>query len=210
MNLFVLTVVAIGLLKSYPTVWYPDEGEFINPETRQEREIRLSMIAEVDAEVAYDNDTPWGPVDDFSLVYAIQSGESAFEYRVHAGEGSHIGSADRGRSRCLGQIQHTREWWTEEEWLALAGTDRASTKRCTQAILRVFSYHAKRCHLRGNIQKKGRWDIPLTWLEARSLFMSYGTGHCNKVSKSKTIALKTTTFTKTRNHIEYEARKLQK
>lgn len=178
-----LSALAVAIIHTFTPVWYPEKGEYINPETEEQRSERLTMIAEVNAATAYGekgkNATPWRPKDDLALLTAIQRGESAFEYRVHAGEKSHIGTADAGRARCLGQIHHVKAWWSKDEWRTLAGTSREATRRCAEAILRILQYHSNRCRLRGKLPAKKRWQKPLRLREFRSLIRWYGSGQCD-------------------------------
>jgi len=205
LSLQTLTAAAIALMQTFSPVWYPTTGEFTNPETDEQRDDRWEMIAEVNAEVAYGdkgkNITPWSPQDDLALIKAVQRGESAFEYRVHAGVPSHIGTADAGKAKCLGQIHYVKAWWTEAEWEALAGTDRAATKRCAEAILRVFAYHAKRCKFRHEIDKKKRWATRIQYREARRLIRWYGNGNCG-YRMTKTMSQKALNFLRFQRKID--------
>jgi hypothetical protein len=101
----------------------------------------------------------------------------------------------------MGQIHHVRSWWTEEEWRALAGTDRAATKRCAEAILRILRYHADRCKLRHEIDKKKRWSTRLGMREARRLIRWYGSGHCGYRTK-KTTSQKALLFIRLQRKID--------
>jgi hypothetical protein len=197
LSLETLAAVAVVLIQTVTPVWYPTEGKFINPETKEARTERLTMIAEVNAEAAYGqkgkNETPWGARDDLALLKAIMGGESAYEYRVHAGQKSHIGTADAGNALCMGQIHFVRAWWTEAEWRALAGLDRVATKRCSEAILRVLAYHAKRCRLRSDVSVKKRWATPLNFTEGRRLIRWYGNGNCGN-RMTKTMSAKALAF----------------
>lgn len=200
-----LMAAAVALMQTFTPIWYPEDGKFANPETESEREARMAMIGEVNAEAAYGtkgkNVTPWGPKDDLALLKAIQRGESGFEYRVHAGEESHIGTADSGKARCMGQIHWVRAWWTKEQWQALAGTDRAATRRCADAILRILNYHAGRCKLRRDIPSKKRWQRRLTMYEAKLLVRWYGNGHCG-FRQTKTMGQKAVAFIRLQHKID--------
>ena len=207
LSLETLTAAAIVVMQSFTPVWYPADGKFANPETEAERDERLEMIGEVNAEVAYGdkgkNITPWGPKDDLALLKAIQRGESAFEYRVHAGQESHIGHADYGKAMCMGQIHWVRSWWTKEQWRALAGTDRKSTKLCAEAMLRILRYHADRCKFRHHIDKKKRWSTRLKMREAKRLIRWYGNGNCG-YRTTKTMGKKAVLFVRLQYKIDKE------
>jgi len=193
-----VTAIAIAVILSFSPTIYPKSGEFANPETQDERTTRVSMIAEVDAEVAYaDKLTPWRAKDDLALLLAVQRGESAFEYRVHQGVKTHIGTQDNMKSRCLGQIQ--RNGKTVKEWTALAGLDRAATTRCAKAMLSVFAYHARRCRLR----KPHQWGHPLKLAEVGLLVKWYGFGHCwNHRALTKNMRFKKLNFMRIRRALD--------
>jgi hypothetical protein len=157
----------------------------VPPETPAQRTERREMIGAVVADVAVNNSTRFKPKQLAAMVYTIWSHEAKFEYHVHAGERTHIGTQDMGKARCLGQIQTWKgnTLLTPQQWRDLAGLDRAATRRCADATARYLWEHAKRCLRRGK-PNAGRWGDPLSNVEVALLFAAYGAGHCAPVGKS--------------------------
>lgn len=163
----------IDHVMTWTPTWYP-EGK--GPETATDRQGRWTMITEVAWFQSDAHEAPWWTADKAALVLATWKFESALDYHVHGGEPSPIGDSDNGSSRCLGQIQHVKAWWTEEKWKALAGRSRAATQRCAEATLRVFWYHAERCKLRRDLRPAARWRGMLSREEVAILMAAYADG----------------------------------
>lgn len=189
----------IWIFSAFTPVWYPEGA---GPETPEERARRWEMIVQVvTEEAAADTQTPFKSADDAALVVSILRGESALDYHVHGGTPSPIGNADNGLSLCMGQIQHAKAWWTEEQWRAMAGLTEEATRLCVQGVLRVLGYHAQRCQMRAALPKQGRWDRPLFQGEALRVIAAYGKGHC-VVQYSKTAQSKARDFTQIQRHLK--------
>lgn len=158
------------VLKYTPT-WYPPGG---GPETTEERESRWGGIVSVAWHESQEAHNPLWPNDQAALVLATWKFESAFDYHVHGGEVSPLGTQDNGKARCLGQLHQNAR--TEKEWRELAGRTREATERCARATLGAFWYHAERCKLRRDIPKAKRWRGMLSLDEVAILMGAYGTG----------------------------------
>lgn len=162
----------LAIVLAWTPTWYPPGG---GPETREQRTQRWAMASDTMVQSGGSGITKFWPQDNVALIATIFRYESALDYHVHGGEPSPIGSQDKGKARCLGQIQQSR-LLTKKEWVGLAGRDRAATRRCADMVLRVMWYHAKRCKMRQEIPGSIRWRAMLTDVEARVLFTAYGTG----------------------------------
>ncbi len=176
-----------------PRAKYARSGEFTKPETLEEETSRRVLIAFATVAAAIYTGN-FDPIDATALVLSTMYGESGFfEYRVHAGEKSHLGPQDGGKARCLAQI---RTWpgntiLTPQEHVALAGTGFEPTKRCAATALAYYWAHAKRCKVRE--RRPGETDLmawdrrQMTELEARELMTHYATGNCKSFEELPTF-----------------------
>lgn len=176
-----------ALLVALPTTWATPQ-----PETPKQREARIETIVEADIAAVTASVVP--ETQHVAILFAtiaIQRNETGFDYAVHAGLPSAIGSSGGGKAKCLGQL----ETWpgnrllTPEQWNSLEGTDLAATTRCAAASVAYLWYHAERC-LRRDEPKETRWTAPLTDDEVLRLFAAYGKGHCAAPQPSNERRLK--------------------
>lgn len=174
----------LTIVLAFQATWYA-EGEA--PETDQERIDRVTMVGRAIFKMASDSDrVPFSKLDKAALLLTIIKHESSLDYHVHAGLKSKLGSQDKGKARCLGQIHRSEYWWPDkQDWLDIAGTSRAATERCLDSILRVLGYHVKRCGLRRYVSPSKRWDKPLRWDEVGVLLNAYGDGKSCSVRNSR-------------------------
>jgi len=150
-----LVAKAAAIVLALPKAWFPD-GE--RPETPIEREQRIvGFVTEVIAAAEDIAPKAGYEVDEIaalSLTFAYS--ESAFAWEVHAGQpwpGRPPPLGDRGRARCLFQLQRSAalvprdEWrpFEPDEWRRLSGLDHAATRFCAQAGVRAVGWHALRC-----------------------------------------------------------------
>jgi hypothetical protein len=138
-------------------------------ESKEDAEGRVRMVASVVDDAP---GTKFAREDMVALVATTFRFESALDYFVHGGEESPLGPQDGGRARCLGQIHHHEQWWTEEHWRSLAGRDVEATERCVEAAARIFEYHWDRCRRAGAVSGQRR----LTDRDAHALLTAYGDG----------------------------------
>ena len=192
-NITPLKLAAAVYIVKMPRAKYAKSGEFTKPETLEEETTRRVLIAfaTVAASIYSGN---FDPIDATALVLSTMYGESGFfEYRVHAGEKSHLGPQDGGKARCLAQL---RTWpgntiLTPQEHVALAGTGFEPTKRCASTALAYYWHHAKQCKVRprlGGETDLMAWDRrQMTDTEARDLMTHYATGNCKSFSELPTF-----------------------
>lgn len=168
----------LAIVLNFAHVAYPVEGEFVKPETPAQEYDRRIVIATAVARAAADSKL-FHPEDAAALVSTIFRGESALEYRVHAGQVSHIGTQDGGRAKCLGQVQ---TWpgntlLTKEEHEALVGTDLQATERCANAVLRYMEHLAWVCKVR---KTKKLWaQSRMKSTEGIQIMSHYASGRCS-------------------------------
>lgn len=115
------------------------------------RQSRLTVIAEAVSRESSSRD------EAVAVLTTWHHESGGFRLAVH--DGSKRG--DKGRAICLGQL-HRLEL-TRSEWLSLAGTDAASTRRCARVTLRRLRRAKRYCAARGRD----------TWAAA---FAQYGSG----------------------------------
>lgn len=149
------TARLLAAVLALPAPWAsPDTGR---PE-------RLAMVVDVAVEVTADGTgwAGWSHRQRAALLVAKLAAESGnFRLSVHDG----TKRSDHGESICLGQIRYGH-WlpMTRPEWLALAGTDRDSTRRCLAEAWRQLGLHRRLC---GGVP-----SIP----SVQRVYSSYGTG----------------------------------
>ena len=149
-----LKAKAVIAILALPRAWFPEDNK---PETDAEHDARITYVVEDIVEEA-DEHAKWigyqaDEVTALGLAFAYN--ESAFAWEVHAGEPwperpSPFGPAGE---RCFFQLHRTAymvpldKWrpFELEEFEALTGLDRAATRRCALAGVRVIAWHAHRC-----------------------------------------------------------------
>lgn len=202
--LFAILHKARVVVLSMSQVWYPQTGDHANPETPAETYDRRTLIADTAMESAMRGNTKgldvegvedepqiskFHPVDALALILTIEKAESSFDYYVHAGEESHLGTQDTGRAKCLGQIQTWKgnTLLTDEEHASLSGTDYDSTLACANAIHEYLWYHAERCRVRARGKANSSWsnNQRMTIYEARRIFSYYAKGTCSPRFRSE-------------------------
>ena len=149
-----LSAAILAAALSLPSPWR-------SPEPEDAYRARLETIATavaIEAQAA----TSVHALELAVAVLTIWAHESRFALDVHSGERT----GDLGRARCLGQV-HPSGIVPRREWLALTGTDLASTRRCARATVRVFAAQARRCV---------GTSIPLSAGAVARAFAGYGTG----------------------------------
>lgn len=78
-----------------------------------------------------------------AALLVIAYSESRFDPLVHAGLPHPVLTQDHGRARSLYQIHDSKN---VQDWAHLGGTDLESTKRATEAALRILKSSAWMCH----------------------------------------------------------------
>lgn len=200
--LFAIMHKARVVVLSMSQVWYPQTGSYTNPETAAETYDRRTLIADTALESAMRGNTEgfdvkddvpaiskFHPVDALALIITIEQAESGFDYFVHAGEASHLGTQDTGKARCLGQVQTWKgnTLLTDEEHKSLSGTDYQSTLNCANAIHEYLWYHAERCRVRGRGRVNAQWSNQqrMSHYEAKQILSYYAKGTCSPRFRSK-------------------------
>jgi hypothetical protein len=138
-------------------------------ESMTEELLRLERItvAYAGAVVPYADGKGWTGSELAMAVLILIVEESQLDQRIHAGTGHPVWHEDRGRSKCLGQIQASR-LIPAELWRTLTGLDEESTTRCAEATVAVWVSQAKQC---------GVWYGRRASREAvAETFMAYGSG----------------------------------
>jgi hypothetical protein len=168
-----------------PVPWFDPAHPL--PETSDERDARLGRVShEVEEQVRALDDatgllraTGWG-LDDFVAMAMIAAyNESSMAWEVHAGQewpGRPSPFGDRGRARCLFQLQRTAAMVPKDEFrpfelaehMLLAGLDDEATTRCVRAGVRALAWQAWRC--RGKLAKNlavgdRQWAVAVLYAE---------------------------------------------
>jgi len=122
----------LALALSMTPAWYPP-GK--NPETPLEYQKRVDTIAAaIAAEVENDRQLAAAVL----VKWHAESG--GFNLAVHSG--ARLG--DDGRAICLGQV-HVSRALPKADWLQLAGTDLAATRRCAAVSARLLGNARRHC-----------------------------------------------------------------
>jgi len=156
-----LVARALLVALAWPQVWYKDGHR---PETAKQYKHRVGIMVKGATLESRDWSVP--PRTMLALVLTQWRYETGLDYYVHAGLESPIGHQDHGKSRCLGQIQ--RFGMSKAEWLALTGTDLASTRRCAHHTARILDSHIRRCRLH---------RVPFGHAQAAIAISAYGRGN---------------------------------
>lgn len=145
--------------ETLPEAWAkPSKRE---EETHEVRAARIQMIADLTVEeagpAAREQGWFWSESDLAMAAFTKMWYESGrFSLKVHNG----TFRGDHRKSVCLGQIMFGGE--------RLVGTDRESTRRCIDAVMKHLIMHQKRC-----LNPK---TPPSSWAVAK-VFSGYGTGY---------------------------------
>jgi hypothetical protein len=102
-------------------------------ETKEQWKARMGTLAEVASELPENKSL--GSYTRPAVV-SVWYGETRFSHEVHKGNPGKWGS-DKGRARCLGQV-HESGLVPHARWEKLGGTDKAATRRCAEATLRIL------------------------------------------------------------------------
>lgn len=151
----------VEVAAALPVPYYPPGKA---PETKEQRDARVALIASVVAERAPINAELhhwfWSSDDLALAAFTMMWFESGrFKLSVHSGKQR----GDSGRSTCLGQIMNGGD--------SLVGTGREATTRCVDKVMEILAQHQNRC-----LYYKAK---PSAWGMA-SVYAGYGTGHsCN-------------------------------
>lgn len=152
---------------------------YVSTESQDAYRARMTTIAEaVDVETKDVRGWNLGQTQLAAILLTIWWEESRFDPLVHAGEQHPVWTSDKGKSRCMGQVQASGLVPTPE-WALLAGTDLTSTRRCAAATVRVFVAQFRRCVPGGQSASKaslaraiaaygGRACRPEPWAMARA------------------------------------------
>ncbi len=218
MMIEVLKLKLASAILAMQAVVYPATGEFKDPETDTQEYDRKYMVAEAVIDVAEEGveihhfgKSKFNVVDSAALITTLIRSESALDYFVHAGMKSHIGPQDGGRAKCLGQIQTWRgnTLMTDEEHVALVGTDREATKRCLAMVLSYVWHNAKKCSVRTKRTRwknweKGRMEV----FEVSKILSYYAKGTCSPIYKTnaerKNHTARVTLWKRVRDQLEAE------
>lgn len=159
--------------QSMPDSWHDKNDR--DQETPEARDARVRMIGEVVAEQApiakAQYDWFWS-VDDLALatLTKIYYESGRFSLRVHQG----LKRGDHGHSVCLGQIWGGKTRGPEK----IVGTDRESTARCINEVMRHLSKHQNRCLNPSN---------PINTWTVAIVYAGYGTGHSCSATASMPV-----------------------
>ena len=128
----VLTNAIANVANKLPGPYYVKEK---NPETLEERALRMKMISSILAEESFTHPGwQWDATDLGWAAFVKTWNESArFKIEVHNGKMR----GDHGKSVCLGQIMNGGE--------ELVGVDEASTRRCISRVMDILIQHQIRC-----------------------------------------------------------------
>ena len=162
-----------------PRTWYGEGEAPLSPEDEDARRwlIATQLWQEALMPSARSEDFALPASDRAAILLALWVEESALEYNVHAGLVSRLGTQDRGKARCMGQLR-VSPFLPRADWETLAGLDADSTGRCAEWTAAAFAAQAKHCKLRRELSRTVRWTKHLGHGEAAVLFSGYGRNIC--------------------------------
>ncbi len=170
-----LAAALLAVTMKLPVAWFPDDRR---PETREQRRTRVARVTTEVAEQAHtlEERTGWSALRLASLGMIQAYNESALAYEVHAGvdwPGRPPPFGDRGRAKCLFQLQRSAASVPFDEWRPfepdqhdqLVGLGPEPTALCVRAGMRALAWQLVRCdNIREAYRKADhRWAATLAY-----------------------------------------------
>ena len=147
----------LAILLAWPQSLTP---EGLPLETQAAREERYETIAGASTQAARDGKGWTLPVRVAGIITVWQTDNNLDPF-IHAGvpHPDPRRHEDHGKARCLGSV-HRNDWFTFEQWRALAGTSYSATLRCARATLRLLRSQWWICGKdRGDLETQLAWTL---------------------------------------------------